>query len=145
MKKIIWGLICSAFLIGCSDDSSSSSEETPIPAENKGNVFSVGVLYYNGTDEIFELAASQDAWLFNEKLGDSTHNTIERNFFTNNLIFAISPYSGSCSDPKYVFKVDGKEVKTSEDKWDRIAVTLPDEKKHSVEVSAPSCSNWHAT
>ena len=142
---VIAASICSAFLFGCSDDSSSSSEEKTTPIENKGNVFSVGVLYYNGTEEIFELAASQDAWLFNEKLGDSTHHTIERNFFTNKLVFSLDPYSGSCSDPKYVFKVDGKEVKTSEDKWDRIAVTLPDEKKHSVEVSTPSCSNWHAT
>ena len=149
MKKFIWVLIYCVSFWGCGDDVSNSFEDLPTPptsvVENKESIFNVGILHYNGTDEIYELSTSQDSWLFNDKLGDSTRHTIERNFYINKLIFAISPYHASCSNPKYVFKVDGKEVKTSEDKWGRIAVPLPDENAHTVEVSAPSCSNWHAT
>lgn len=138
MKKILFLISLCAWIVGCSDSPSDTPKEPEQPVEHFDSL-NVSVLYYNGTDNIYELAASQDSYLFSGTLGDGERHTIERNFYIDTVVFDVSPSFSPCKDSSSLtYKLDGKKVETVESKWGRQALPLPDEKKHTVEISEES-------
>ncbi len=145
MKKVLFLIFLCAWIAGCSDSSSTFPSENPKesiqPIERADSLY-VKILHYNGTDKIYELAAYQDSYLFNGELGDGDHYTIERNFYIDTVVFDVSPRFHQCKDSSSLtYKIDGKKVETVESKWGRQALSLPDEEKHTIEISAESTCN----
>lgn len=145
MKKVLFLIFLCAWIAGCSDSSSTFPSENPKesiqPIERADSLY-VKILHYNGTDKIYELAAYQDSYLFNGELGDGDHYTIERNFYIDTVVFDVSPRFHQCKDSSSLtYKIDGKKVETVESKWGRQALPLPDEEKHTVEISTESTCN----
>ena len=145
MKKVLFLILLCAWIAGCSDSSSTFPSENPKesiqPIERADSLY-VKILHYNGTDKIYELAAYQDSYLFNGELGDGDHYTIERNFYIDTVVFDVSPRFHQCKDSSSLtYKIDGKKVETVESKWGRQALSLPDEEKHTIEISAESTCN----
>jgi uncharacterized protein (TIGR02145 family) len=141
MKKILFLISLCAWIVGCSDSPSDGPKE-PVQAIDVPDSLYVRILHYNGTDNIFELAAYQDSYLFSGTLGDGDRHTIERNFYVDTVVFDVSPSSSLCKDSSSLtYKIDGKKVETVESKWGRQALPLPDEEKHTVEISTASTCN----
>ncbi len=144
MKKILFLISLCAWIVACSDSPSDGSKEPEQPIEYSDSLY-VSILHYNGTDKIYELAAYQDSYIFNGELGDGDHYTIERNFYIDTVVFDVSPRFHQCKDSSSLtYKIDGKKVETVESKWGRQALPLPDEEKHTVEISAASTCNQMA-
>ena len=143
MKKWFLLILCSVLMFGCSDPVSKNQEDDRFPLIVQ-DTFRVKILHYRGSEDVYELAASQDVQLFNKLVGDGEKYIIQRNFITNSLVFDISKIHTNCYEGDLIFKVDGQVVKTDTSKWGRTALTLPDENFHSVEISAPSsCNQWN--
>ena len=145
MKKLLFLIALCALIAACSDTPSDSSEEHVEPPIDIPDSLHVSILHYNGTDAIYELAASQNSYIFSGALGDGDHRTIERNFYIDTVVFDISPNFSPCKDTTLLtFKLDGKKIETIGSKWGRRALPLPDEKKHTIEISTESTCN-HTT
>jgi len=140
MRKILFLIFLCAWIAGCSDSPSDSPKGPERSIEYSDSLY-VKILHYNGTSNIYELAASQESYLFNGILGNGEHHAIERNFYIDTIVFEVSPRFSSCSDSVLTYKIDGKNIEMVESKWGRQALPLPDENKHTIEISAVSTCN----